>query len=114
MVMKSQSFRSYCPLVLSSHSQFSSNFRLRMMMLLQLLTLKLQCLMAEPLAEKMVSPLLGLMSIKLSPTVRSTGCSNGVVFARNGPTACTVAPTSFQPRLKSFMISMTLTEPAVL
>ena len=59
-------------------------------------------------------PALGLMSIKLSPTTKRTGCSKGGLFSRNGPTACTAEPTSFQPRLKLVMISMTLTEPAVL
>src|ERR1019366_8460971 len=116
MVIKSQSFLSYWPFVASSHSQFWSNLRLRMMRLLQPLGLKLQCLIVEPLAEKMVSPPLGLMFSKLMPVTRSTGCSCGGLCALKGVLArfCTVEPISFHPRLRSFMISMTFTEPAVL
>src|SRR6266404_6733201 len=87
-----------------------------MMMLLQPLTLKLQCLIVEPLAEKMVSPLLGLMSTRLMPVTRRTGCSCGGLCARNGvlPRFCTAEPISFHPRFRSFMISITFTAPAVL
>src|SRR3954470_16419296 len=114
--MKSQSFASYWPLVDSSHSQSWSNLRLRTMILLQDLIFKLQCLMAAPFAEKMVSPLLGLMSHTLTPETSRTGCSLGVVEARNGVEArsCAAEPISFQPRSRSFMISMTFTELAVL
>src|ERR1700679_1179408 len=100
MVMKSQSFLSYWPFVASSHSQFWSNFRLRIMMLLASLGLKLQCRIVEPLAEKMVSPPLGLIFNRLMPVTRRTGCNCGGLCALKGVLAklCTAEPISFQPR----------------
>ena len=62
-----------------------------------------------PLREKIVRPLKSMMSSRLTPLAISAGCFLGAMFWRSRPSACRSVPTSFQPMLRSFMISMTLT-----
>ena len=79
--------------------------------------LNVQCRMVAPLVEKMVRPpFLYLMSILLTPVVIRRGCNCGVAAGLNGVLArfWTAEPISFQPRSRSFMISITLMLPVLL
>ncbi|MNP40669.1 hypothetical protein D3C76_1343230 [compost metagenome] len=71
-------------------------------------TLIAACLILEPLAEKIVSPLKPSIVSLLTPVCFNTGCVSASLCLAKGE-VCAALGISFHPRFRSFMISTTLT-----